>query len=186
MLACGRPEAQEDATLDLAALVQGAFGGDLGQVVGMPVATGRTCGKTSDYQPSCAVGPAAPDVAYLWRAPSSDRYTFSTVNSNFDTVLEVRPYNNTTQSLGCNDDIGPGQQQSSLEIDLTSGQVVQVIVDSYGSKCGDYQLNIFNSGGNCPVCHTGLTGDPANAGKAPGASPRSGSCPREAPAMPRR
>ncbi|MDY7226855.1 hypothetical protein [Hyalangium rubrum] len=138
---------------------QEVYGGDLGQNLGSPVpqGTGSTCGVSSDYQPSCAYGPSAPDVVYIWKAPWAGTFTLSTLGSSFDTVLEVRPYNNTAQSLGCSDDIGPGVQQSQVEVSLTAGQVVQIIIDSYGTQCGNYKLNITSA-----TCGNGCNTPPSS------------------------
>ncbi|MCP3168530.1 hypothetical protein [Myxococcus qinghaiensis] len=159
--ACGHPSGagDEEDGPTLGGVEQATYAGDLGRSTEKALATGNTCGKTSDYSPSCAFGPAAPDMVYLWRAPSTGMFSFTTLGANFDTVLEVRPYNSTTQSLACNDDIGPGNQQSVVDVPLTSGQVVQIIVDSYGSQCGNYMLTF---GKNCNLCHPTVMAMPSD------------------------
>lgn len=148
---------------------QALYGGDLGRRLGTALATGSTCGGTSDYHPTCIYGPAAPDVVYLWTAPLTDTFSFSTAGSSFDTVLEVRPYNNTSQTLGCNDDVGAGVQQSELQVALTAGQTVQVIVDSYGSQCGSYRLDILGL-----VCGSGCSSPPSSCHQSTGTCTASG------------
>ncbi|WP_253998520.1 hypothetical protein [Myxococcus qinghaiensis] len=179
LAACGRASdaGDEEDGLGLKSLAQAAYGGDLGQRVGDPIATGSTCGKTSDYRPSCALGPPAPDLVYLWTAPRTTMYTLTAASPNFDTVLEVRPYNSTTQSLGCNDDHSLGTHDSRLNLNLTQGQVVQIIVDSYGTQCGDFKLFL---GDSCSTCHSDMLTPP------PGleASPHDRKCRRpEVPAV---
>jgi hypothetical protein len=138
--ACGT-EAPFDDALELATLEQHTNLGDLGQALGTPVASPHTCGRTNDFTPSCGYSSGNSDVSYNWTAPRTGRYTFSTQGSNFDTILEVRPYNDTTQSLGCNDDTN-GQLTSSVSILLSAGQQVVIITDGYGNACGDAKVNI--------------------------------------------
>ncbi len=144
--ACGEPT-QPRAAEAPKELRQEVFGGDLGRVVGSPVATGTTCGKSNDFTPSCVYS-TAPNVVYTWTAPSTDIYTFSTAGSSFDTVLEVRTY---TSSLGCVDDIfdvGNLSQQARVEnLSLAAGDTVLVAVDGANSNCGNYRLAIT---GSCP------------------------------------
>jgi hypothetical protein len=139
--ACG-PEFETDVAPEpLATQEQRAYGGNLNRAIGSAVATRQTCGLSNDFTPTCASSSSAPEVAYTWTAPWTANYTFTTHGSNFDTVLEVRPYNDTSASLGCNDDSG-GSLQSSVTTHLTAGQTVYVIVDGYGASCGTSQLNI--------------------------------------------
>jgi hypothetical protein len=138
--ACGT-EASFDDAQELATLEQHSVLGNLGQATGAPVASPNTCGQTNDFTPSCGYSSGTPDVSYTWTAPRAGRYTFSTQGSNFDTILEVRPLNNTSQSLGCNDDTN-GQLTSSVTVSLSAGQAVLIITDGYGNACGDLRLNI--------------------------------------------
>ncbi|WP_309887987.1 hypothetical protein [Archangium sp.] len=138
--ACG-PGSSFDNEQELGSLEQQTYGADLGRAVGPSVASTNTCGLSNDFKPSCGFSSGAPDVAYIWTAPWTANYTFTTQGSNFDTLLEVRPYNNTPQSLGCNDDSN-GTLQSSVTASLSAGQTVLIITDGYGSACGGAKLNI--------------------------------------------
>ncbi|NOK23194.1 hypothetical protein [Corallococcus carmarthensis] len=138
--ACG-PEADLEAVSELRAQEQGTYGADLGRRVGAGIASINTCGLANDFTPTCSPSSTAPEIAYIWTAPWTANYTFTTQGSNFDTVLEVRPYNDTTQSFGCNDDSN-GTVQSSVTTHLTAGQTVYLIVDGYGASCGGAQVNI--------------------------------------------
>ncbi|WP_158623853.1 hypothetical protein [Corallococcus llansteffanensis] len=42
----------------------------------------------------------------MWRVPAAGTYSFSTRNSNFDTIMEIRNYKATSEVLSCNDDTG--------------------------------------------------------------------------------
>jgi len=152
LVACGPAGGIEGS--DLGSTQQATYMGNLGSALGSPVATGTTAGRTNDFKPSCVSSSNAPDVSYSWTAPATDSYKFTTFGSSFDTVLEVRPYNNTSQSLGCNDD--SGGLQSSLTLGMTQGQQVLIIIDGYGSGAGNYKLNIAANCGD-GVCTGGET-----------------------------
>lgn len=137
---CG-PGSSIDNEQEFGSLKQEAYGGDLGQAVGPSIAANYTCGLSNDFTPSCVHGSTVSDIAYIWTAPWTANYTFTTQGSDFDTVLEIRPYNNTSQSLGCNDDSN-STLQSSVTTTLSAGQTVLVIIDGYGSRCGTAKLNI--------------------------------------------
>jgi hypothetical protein len=144
--ACG-PSIEPNEESALQTMQQATFGSDLGQALGSPVTTNSTCGRTSDFTPSCASSNGAPDMSYTWTAPSTGSFTFSTAGAAFDTILEVRRYNDQV-SLGCNDDT-PGTAQSSVTLSLTAGQTLLVIVDGYGTACGTFQVNI-TAVASCP------------------------------------
>lgn len=150
---------------------QASFGANLGSVVATPAATGNTTGGTNDNRPSCSPSSTAPDIAYFWTAPTTGTYTFSTVTSipmsaPFDTVLEIRNVA-TGASLGCNDD-SPGTVRSTVSVNLTSGQVVRVIVDGFGAASGTFILSISGDpGANAPLytCGYALLGFGCNNGR---------------------
>lgn len=101
----------------------------------------------------------APDVAYTWSAPSDGSFTFSTVGSSFDTLLELRTGSCTGPSLGCNDDSG-GTVQSEVVVTLRRGMGVVVVVDGFGSSEGDFALNILRSEDVRPEdCRNGIDDD---------------------------
>jgi hypothetical protein len=146
--ACGPVDAHEQE-LEVEVLHQELYDGDLGKALGTPVRTNHTCGMNSDYQPNCSFSNNAPDASYSWTAPCSGKFLFTTTGSDFDTILDIRPLNNTGgTSLGCNDDSN-GTLQSSLELWLTAGQQVMIIIDGYNTRCGNHRLNITNPGQTC-------------------------------------
>jgi hypothetical protein len=153
---------------ELANVEQASFGANLGSVVANPVATGGTAGGTNDNRPACSSTSTAPDMAYFWTAPATGTYTFSTVTPrpSFDTVLEVRNLV-TGASLGCNDD-SAGTLQSTVSVNMTSGQLVRVIVDGFRAASGAYALSIAgNPGANAPLytCGYALPGFGCNNGR---------------------
>ena len=99
---------------------------------------------------------AAVDMAYTWTAPSAGNYTFNTLGSSFDTILEIREYN-TGASLGCNDDSN-GTLQSTVSASLAAGQTVMIVVDGYGTASGPFELNIEGSAARNYTCGYALPG----------------------------
>jgi hypothetical protein len=157
--ACGSSLLPEEDALPLGSVLQPAQGGGLDGGLGSSVATGTTCDKSSDFDPSCAFGPSGTtrDVVYSWTAPASDRYRFTTEGSDFDTVLELRSASSSSHVLMCNDDETIDTRHSALDVDLVRGQQVLVVVDSYGTGCGNYTLGISAQCGGCDTppgsCH---------------------------------
>ncbi|HEX4416743.1 MAG TPA: LamG-like jellyroll fold domain-containing protein [Kofleriaceae bacterium] len=125
---------------DATTVEQFSTGANLGSSIGSPVISSSTVGLSNDYQPSCTPAGSAPDLALTWTAPATGRYTFSTLGSSFDTVLELR-LPPTGASLGCNDD-SSGTVQSTVSATLSAGETIQIIVDGYVSSSGAFQLNI--------------------------------------------
>jgi hypothetical protein len=121
------------------------FRGHLGSQIYSPVANASTAGLGSSFQPSCGYSNNAPDAVYTWTAPTSGSYVFTTTTSYYDTILELRPFNDTSASLGCNDDWG-STLDSSVTVSLAAGQTVYVIVDGYNGASGSYRLNIARGG----------------------------------------
>lgn len=121
---------------------------DLGSAEGMSVATGDLSLRAtpSNLQGSCSSGPA-PEATYLWTAPRDGRFVFSTVGSaaTTDTVLYILDGNSCADAeLGCSDDIlVPGNRASELVLNVTAGQQLTIVVDSFGTtETGPFQLNI--------------------------------------------
>lgn len=111
--------------------------------LGSPVRTGTTVGKTNEFTPTCAPS-LSPDVSYTWTAPASATYVFTTTGSSFDTVLHVRSFTNSAQTLACNNNASMGTQQSSVTLDLLAGTTVIIVIDGVKNKSGNFQLNITN------------------------------------------
>ncbi|WPB73811.1 hypothetical protein KYC5002_32830 [Archangium violaceum] len=117
--------------------------GDLGSALGIPIATyPSTCNLVNQWTTTCGSGPSK-DISYIWTVPATGSYRFSTINSSFDTVLEIRNYNNTSQVLGCNDD-EPGSLQSRVSLsNLTRGTRLLITIEGYEfNECGATTLNI--------------------------------------------
>lgn len=160
---------QPDSGDSSASIEQASFGGNLGSVVGNPVASNNTTGLSNDDTPTCAPS-SAPDLAYVWTAPSTGTYTFSTVATlvtTFDTVLQIRDFT-TGAPLGCNDD-SSGTLQSTVSVNLSIGQAIKIVVDGFGSNSGPFRLSIAGAGGAVGrnyLCGYALPGFGCNNGRA--------------------
>jgi len=115
---------------------------DLGSSVGTAVAQGNTCGRANGVNSACGSNNAS-DQSYTWTAPFAGTFTFTTVGSTYDTVLQLHDLTTGT-SLGCNDDAS-GTAQSLVSVALSAGQRVRITVDGYSTSCGNFTLNIQGS-----------------------------------------
>ena len=123
-------------------VMQQTYAGDLGSRTGSSVATHpNTCTTSNQWRTSCGSG-SSRDIWYLWKVPESGTYTISTVGSNFDTVLEVRPFNDTASVLRCNDDISSSNLQSRFTNGFIRGTSLMIIIEGYEGDCGAVRLNI--------------------------------------------
>jgi hypothetical protein len=114
-------------------------GSDLGSAVPQTV-TGSTVGLVDALQGSCAPT-NAPEATYSFTAPADGTYQFDTFGSNFDTVLYLRDSTCGGGELVCNDD--NGGLQSNVNVFLTTGQTIVIVVDGFGGSIGNYALNIL-------------------------------------------
>ncbi|AKF86252.1 hypothetical protein MFUL124B02_23995 [Myxococcus fulvus 124B02] len=105
------------------------------------VAQGNTCSATGTFSPSCAFS-TSPASIHAWTAPVAGIFTFHTLGSDFDTVLELVD-DSTQQSLGCNDEASSGNSQSSVTVSLNAGQRVRAVVQGYSVNCGNFVLSVI-------------------------------------------
>jgi hypothetical protein len=111
------------------------LGGDLGEAVVVDTLKGAG----DDLAGSCALAGGS-ELAYTWTAPADGLYRFDTVGSDTDTVIYVLSECGG-EELACNDDEG-GTLQSSVEVDLVSGETVLIAVGGFYTTTGAYVLNI--------------------------------------------
>ncbi|MBL4687825.1 MAG: hypothetical protein JKY37_24765 [Nannocystaceae bacterium] len=122
------------------------YEGWLGSALGASVVTGSTKGKNNEFDATCVKG-IARDVSYTWTAPSTASYTFTTAGSNFDTVLHIRSFADSSETLGCDDNSG-GATHSAVSVALTEGTTVIIVVDGpHKSEFGKFALGIYEQ---CP------------------------------------
>ncbi|MFY0570171.1 hypothetical protein ACN28E_40995 [Archangium lansingense] len=122
--------------------------GDLESKQGAPVATYSKISTASNQWSVSCNGGSSRDIAYVWKVPETGSYTFSTVNSNFDTVLQIRNYKATSEVMGCNDDINldAGNYQSRIKLTgLVKGVILLIIIEGYAGEYGNVNLNIVKN-----------------------------------------
>jgi len=152
LLACGTYEdpssmsAEAPGAQELPLSAEATPNYDLGSALGSPVIVSNTCGAFNQYTPTCAASSAS-DHSYWWTAPRSGTFSFTTSGATFNTVLQLFDAAGTT-SLGCNDNTGY-KTYSSVSVSLSAGQRITVVVDGYGSACGNFNLNISEQPTRC-------------------------------------
>jgi hypothetical protein len=112
------------------------------QLIDIPFTdSGNTCASLDEYTPPCAFGgnSAAPDVVYVVQPTNDVRIEVTLCGSGFDTVLHVYE-SGPSGSMWCNDDYCG--LQSRLVIDLAAGNAYYIVVDGWGSECGDYLIRV--------------------------------------------
>ena len=138
--AVNRPVGSGPLELELPEVSEQGFAGDLGSRVGVAVATySNTCTASNQWRTSCGSG-SSRDIWYSWKVPEGGTYRISTSHSNFDTVLEIRPLNDSASVLRCNDDISSTNYQSSITNGFTRGTQLMLIIEGYEGDCGSVQL----------------------------------------------
>ncbi|MBL0063056.1 MAG: proprotein convertase P-domain-containing protein [bacterium] len=135
-------------------------------VPGLPFSdTGNTCSFANDYDAVCPyTGGTAPDVAYNYTPSVDQTVTFSLCLSGYDTKLYIYDGAPTPGGqIACNDDASPcpgstGSFRSYLEcVQLYAGHRYCIIVDGYGSSCGDYALTMEECAACDVICPVGAT-----------------------------
>ncbi|MCK6506148.1 hypothetical protein L6R53_22680 [Myxococcota bacterium] len=119
---------------------------DLGSSVEFDLATADSEGD--DYQiidcNGAQVGTDGEDYGWTWVAPATTGYTFSTVGSDFDTVLVLHDSGCEGPVLGCNDDGSADVDTSEVYVLLEEGQEVVIVVDGYDAyESGTIQLHVL-------------------------------------------
>jgi len=130
----------------------GRTGGDtVGDAVLIPdplpfADTGNTCGFANDYDEICPyTGSTSPDVVYSYTPGNDEAITVDLCASQYDTKVYI--YAGAPGNLvACNDDAGCGYSgwQSRIEnAALSAGTTYYIVVDGYGSDCGDYDIQVM-------------------------------------------
>lgn len=112
---------------------------DLGWATGSPVTAGDTSVEDDDLEQSCAAG-MGPDRVLRFIAPASGAYGLDTLGSSYDTVLSLHDGCAPGDELACNDDVDG--LTSRLDVELTAGQSVLVVIGGFGGGAGGWQLGI--------------------------------------------
>ena len=127
--------------------------------------TGATCDNTNDYDEVCPYSESlSPDVVYAYTATIDFYIAVNLCESLYDTKTYI--YDDSMNLIACNDDADCGFSgyQSELEaVWLESGVTYYLVVDGYGSDCGEYELYVdfWNGGHYCEVeCDGMVEGEP--------------------------
>jgi len=109
--------------------------------------SGTTCGKADDYHETCPFPPAgAPDVVYSYTPSANELLTIDLCPSDFDTRVYVFAGScpavpDSGQAVACNDDAcGVDGWRSNLVFGIWAGTTYFIVIDGFGTGCGDYQL----------------------------------------------
>ena len=108
--------------------------------------TGNTCPYLNDYDETCPYsGGTAPDVVYAYTPSGAEMITIDLCSSLYDTKVYVYEDIATPGApYACNDDACGSDGFKSLISNLliTPGHTYYIVVDGYGTSCGDYVLSI--------------------------------------------
>jgi len=118
---------------------------DLGSALVVEVTGSTLCAPSLRSGASCGGtgGANAGDATFLYTAPADGSYAISTDGSSFDTILYVRLGTCTGNELACNDDIDPGvNARSAVNLILSAGQTILIVVDGFADEAGDFKLSI--------------------------------------------
>ena len=107
--------------------------------------SGLTSGLLNENVPSC-MRSTAPESVWRFTPPESGLICVTTAGSTYDTVLFARnSCGGTATDLACNDDTGG--LTSQVQVAVTAGVDVFLMVDGFAALGGSYRLNI--TGGAC-------------------------------------
>ena len=111
--------------------------------------TGNTCDNIDNYDEVCPyTGSTSPDVVYAYEPPYDMCVSISLCDSYYDTKVYVYQdvVGNVPWPDGCNDDnfncVDPPVSYTSWieSVEIFAGSTYYIVVDGYGSGCGDYVL----------------------------------------------
>ena len=116
-------------------------------ITGIPFTdTGATCDNIHDYDEVCDyTGSLSPDVVYSYIPSAAGLIDIDLLESAYDTKVYVYAGSYTPGNpYACNDDWpGATAWQSRIEaMPVDAGVVYYIVVDGYGSDCGDYVLHV--------------------------------------------
>jgi hypothetical protein len=116
--------------------------------------TGNTCGFLNDYDEVCPYsGSMSGDCVYAYSPAADGTIDIDLCNSTYDTkVFVYQDVHTPGAPWACNDDAGCGYSgwQSRIEaMPVFAGSTYYIVIDGYGSACGDYILDILPGAGPC-------------------------------------
>ncbi len=105
---------------------------------------GNTCSNADDYDEACPyTGSTSPDVVYSYTPATDVVVDIDLFGSAYDTKVYVYENAATPGSpYACNDDFYFDFVSKIEGLFLSAGNTYYIIVDGYGTDCGDYTLTI--------------------------------------------
>lgn len=104
----------------------------------------NSCDFINDYDEVCPYsGSTAPDAVYSFSPSVDSLFDISLCNSGYDTKLYIYQNSYTPGApYACNDDGCPGYRSLLEQVPMYAGDTYYIVVDGYGSACGDYLLEM--------------------------------------------
>jgi hypothetical protein len=132
------------------------------EIIEIPFAdTGSTCGYNDDYEVACPyAGGSAADVVYSFTPEHNIDVDISLCDSAYDTKVFVFAGSCDGTSVACNDDYcGENGWRSYIEsFGLEAGITYYIVIDGFGTYCGDYVFSIVESQARIYCSGTSLYG----------------------------
>nr|MEE4269283.1 PPC domain-containing protein [Candidatus Krumholzibacteria bacterium] len=134
-------------------------------ITALPYADGgNTCGLTDAWDEVCPyTGSLSPDAWYSYTAAADMSISIDLIGSTYDTKTYVLDMDYNV--IACNDDFYSDYVSFIENAALTAGMTYYIVVDGYGSACGDYALAVteFTPPPPCIVACDGFAeGEPDN------------------------
>jgi hypothetical protein len=144
----GDVDCADDDCFDFLACIDYCANTDIASATGTGVATGTNAGLGDNFAPSCSAGSGGEEDIVSWTSPASGTYSFSTANSDYDTIMYM--YDSCVGSeTECNDDedFGSGVTTSAIEnVFVAQGEEIFIVIDGYDSSSfGNYSLDIIST-----------------------------------------
>lgn len=129
-----------------------------GELMAPDVLNTTTLGEDSEFTNSCGGG-GAPDVSYTLVAPADGTYFFTATSPDGVVDPLVAVYDGTCggPELDCNEDINGGTTAAEVNVALTAGQEVTVVLDGFALAGGAIDLEVTFFAGTCPDGDLGNT-----------------------------
>ncbi len=147
-------ESTSDATTTGEAMQECPYG----ELMAPDVLSTTTLGEDSEFTNSCGGG-GAPDVSYTLTAPADGTYFFTASSPDGAVDPLVAVYDGTCggPELDCNEDINAGTTDAEVNVALTAGQDVTVVLDGFALGGGAIDLEVTFFAGGCPDGDLGNT-----------------------------
>ena len=119
-------------------------------------ATGYTCDNVHDYDEVCPyTGSTAPDVVYSYTPGANETINIDLYGSGYDTKVYVYEDDCVPPYYACNDDFYSNYVSAIFGLDIYAGHTYYIVVDGYGTECGDYIILVEEYVPCDVVCPTG-------------------------------